>query len=64
MVFAGFPLFWRPFRYFLYRYFTCLGFLDGKAGLIYHVLQGFWFRFLVDTKILERRNARHPAPSR
>lgn len=60
----GLPLFWRPLVYFLYRYFACLGFLDGKAGLIYHVLQGFWFRFLVDTKILERRNARHPAPSR
>ena len=30
-----------------------LGFLDGKPGLIYHVLQGFWFRFLVGAKIDE-----------
>jgi hypothetical protein len=30
-----------------------LGFLDGKAGLIYHVLQGLWYRFLVDAKVFE-----------
>ena len=29
--------------------------LDGRAGLVFHVLQGFWFRFLVDAFILERR---------
>src|SRR4030067_1363756 len=45
------PLFIRPFFYYLYRYFIKLGFLDGKAGLIYHFLQGFWYRFLVDAKI-------------
>lgn len=43
----------RPFLYFGYRYFLQKGFLDGKEGLIYHVLQGFWFRFLVDAKIYE-----------
>jgi hypothetical protein len=30
-----------------------LGFLDGKEGLIYHFLQGFWYRFLVDAKLYE-----------
>ncbi|KRQ17376.1 glycosyltransferase family 2 protein [Bradyrhizobium manausense] len=39
--------------YFLYRYLLRLGFLDGKEGLIYHVLQGFWYRFLVGAKIEE-----------
>ncbi|MDA9516557.1 spsA [Bradyrhizobium sp. CCBAU 11430] len=39
--------------YFLYRYFFLLGFLDGKEGLIYHVLQGFWYRFLVGAKLVE-----------
>jgi hypothetical protein len=29
--------------------------LDGRAGLVFHVLQGLWFRFLVDALILERR---------
>lgn len=49
------PLFVRPFLYFLVRYFLRLGFLDGRRGLIFHVLQGFWFRFLIDAKIYEQR---------
>lgn len=49
------PLFVRPFLYFFVRYFLRLGFLDGPQGLIFHVLQGFWFRFLVDAKIYEQR---------
>jgi glycosyltransferase involved in cell wall biosynthesis len=53
--YARLPLFVRPTLYFLYRYLVRLGFLDGRAGLVFHVLQGFWFRFLVDTLILERR---------
>lgn len=47
------PLFFRPFIYFHYRYFFKLGFLDGKSGLVWHFLQGFWYRFLVDAKIYE-----------
>jgi hypothetical protein len=30
-----------------------LGFLDCRVGLIHHVLQGFWYRFLVDAKLRE-----------
>lgn len=51
--YANLPLFTRPFIYFLWRYFIKLGFLDGKQGLIWHFLQGFWYRFLVDSKIYE-----------
>ncbi len=47
------PLFIRSLIYFFYRYFLKAGFLDGKEGLIFHFLQGFWFRFLVDAKIYE-----------
>jgi glycosyltransferase involved in cell wall biosynthesis len=47
------PLFGRPFIYFFYRYLIQLGILDVKNGLIFHFLQGFWFRFLVDVKIME-----------
>ncbi|MBC7882511.1 MAG: glycosyltransferase family 2 protein [Anaerolineae bacterium] len=47
------PLLLRAFVFFFYSYFLRLGFLDGKAGLIYHVLQSFWFRYLVDAKIVE-----------
>lgn len=43
----------RVFLYFIYRYIFLLGFLDGKEGLKYHFLQGFWYRYLVDVKISE-----------
>lgn len=39
--------------YFIWRYFFQLGFLDGKAGLVYHFLQGYWYRFLVGAKTAE-----------
>jgi glycosyltransferase involved in cell wall biosynthesis len=48
------PRFLRAFGLFFYRYVLRLGFLDGKAGLIFFVLQTFWFRFLVDAKLYER----------
>ncbi len=54
-LYYNFPLFLRPFLYFLYRYILRLGFLDGKEGLIFHFLQGFWFRFLIDAKIYEQK---------
>jgi glycosyltransferase involved in cell wall biosynthesis len=47
------PLLLRPFIYFPYRYIVRFGFLDGKEGLIFHFLQGFWFWFLVDAKYIE-----------
>lgn len=51
--YARMPLFLRPFLYFFIRYIVKLGFLDGKQGFIWYVLQGFWYRFLVDAKIFE-----------
>jgi glycosyltransferase involved in cell wall biosynthesis len=52
-LYARAPIMLRPVVYFLYRYFLRLGFLDGLPGLIFHTLQGFWYRFLVDAKIYE-----------
>jgi len=49
------PLFVRGLFYFLYRYVLCLGFLDGRPGLIFHVLQGFWYRFYIDARLYEER---------
>ncbi|MDO6803822.1 glycosyltransferase family 2 protein [Wenyingzhuangia sp. 1_MG-2023] len=49
------PLFVRPFMYFFYVYVIKLGFLDGKSGFVWYVLQAFWYRFLVDAKIYELR---------
>ncbi|QJW90743.1 glycosyltransferase family 2 protein [Spirosoma taeanense] len=51
--YASLPLFTRPFLYFFYRYFIRLGFLDGQKGLMWHFLQGLWYRFLVDAKLFE-----------
>jgi len=52
------PLYVRPFAYFLHRYIFRLGFLDGKQGAIFHFMQAFWFRMLVDINIddLRREN--------
>jgi glycosyltransferase involved in cell wall biosynthesis len=47
------PLWAGPLLYFLYRYVFLLGFLDGRTGTIYHVLQGFWYRYLVACKVYE-----------
>jgi glycosyltransferase involved in cell wall biosynthesis len=55
------PLYVRPFAYFLHRYVLRLGFLDGKQGAIFHFLQAFWFRMLVDINIDDLRRQREPA---
>ena len=52
---GGLPLFLRPCAYFVYRYVVRMGFLDGREGFIFHVLQAFWYRLLVDINILEER---------
>lgn len=50
-LYIRFPLYVRPFIYFFYRYFLCLGFLDGKNGFLWHFMQGLWYRLLVDYNI-------------
>lgn len=55
--YASYPLFWRAFGYFVYRYFFKLGFLDGKEGFLWDFLQGWWYRTLVDAKIYEIKKA-------
>jgi glycosyltransferase involved in cell wall biosynthesis len=52
-IYNKFPLFIRPFLYFIYRYFLRFGFLDGIEGLIFHFLHALWYRFIVDVKIYE-----------
>lgn len=51
------PLFWRSFAYFIYRYFLKFGFIEGKEGFMWHFLQGWWYRTLVDAKIWEIKKA-------
>ncbi|HYL05883.1 MAG TPA: glycosyltransferase family 2 protein [Thermoanaerobaculia bacterium] len=47
------PLYLRPCLYFAYRYLFLLGVLDGKNGFIFHFLQAFWFRLVVDVRLEE-----------
>ena len=43
----------RAGAYFLYRYILRGGFRDGRQARAFHVLQGFWYRYLVDAKLAE-----------
>jgi glycosyltransferase involved in cell wall biosynthesis len=62
-VYQRFPLFVRPFLFWFYGYVLRLGFLDGLEGLVFHTLQRFWFRFLIDARIWElKRRAESPYP--
>ncbi|MEX0317497.1 MAG: glycosyltransferase family 2 protein [Ruegeria sp.] len=65
-LYARLPAGLRAGAYFLYRYVLRLGFLDGREGRAFHVLQGFWYRYLVDAKLREvkahmRRERVNPA---
>lgn len=52
-IYYKFPILIRPFIYFFYRYFFKLGFLNGWQGLIFDLLQGFYYRFAVDICIIK-----------
>ncbi|CAM4144486.1 glycosyltransferase family 2 protein [Zobellia nedashkovskayae] len=55
--YANMPLFWRSFIYFIYRYIFKMGFTQGKEGFLWHFLQGWWYRSLVDAKVYEIQRA-------
>ena len=50
-IYFNLPL--RAFIYFFYRYVIRFGFFDGNAGMNYHFLHGFWYRYLVNLKVTE-----------
>jgi glycosyltransferase involved in cell wall biosynthesis len=58
LIWSRLPLYVRPFLYFTYRYVFRLGFLDGKEGAIFHFMQAFWFRLLVDINVDQVRRER------
>lgn len=51
------PLFWRSLAYFIYRYVVKGAFIDGKEGFLFSFIQGWWYRTLVDAKVLEIKRA-------
>jgi glycosyltransferase involved in cell wall biosynthesis len=54
------PLFVRSVALFVYRYLFRLGVLDGREGLVFWMLQTFWFHFLIDAKLFEL--SKKPSP--
>ena len=54
-LYACLPAGLRAGAYFFYRYVLRGGFLDGPQARAFHVLQGFWYRYLVDAKLAEVR---------
>ncbi len=50
------PLFIRSFAYFLYRYIGKGAFLEGSVGFIWTFMQCWWYRTLVDAKVMEIKN--------
>ena len=55
--YARLPLFWRSFAYFLYRYILRGGFRDGWVGFTWNFFQGWWYRTMVDARIVEIKRA-------
>lgn len=51
------PLFLRSFAYFCYRYILKGAWREGKEGFIWTFLQGWWYRTLVDAKVMEVERA-------
>jgi len=47
------PLGLRPWVYWAWRMFVRGGVLDGYRGIMFHTLQGLWYRQLVDGKIMQ-----------
>ena len=56
-VYMQLPIGMRALVYFVYRYFCRFGFLDWPEGTAFHVLQAFWYRYLIDIKLYEVKSA-------
>jgi len=51
LIYYKIPPFFRSFLFFIYRYILLLGFLDGRSGLCFHIINTFFYRFITDVKI-------------
>jgi len=52
-IYSKLPLGVRPLLYFMFRFFAQFGFIDGPKGWLFHFMQGFWYRLLVDINVWE-----------
>jgi glycosyltransferase involved in cell wall biosynthesis len=57
-VYRRLPMGLRAAAFFFYRYVARGGFLDGREGFIYHSLQAFWYRLLIDAMVFDARRRR------
>jgi glycosyltransferase involved in cell wall biosynthesis len=55
-VYARLPLYLRAVLIYVYRYVFRFGFLDGRVGLVFHFMHGFWLFMLIDAKLDEARD--------
>ena len=49
------PSFIRAKLYFIYRYYLRLGFLDGKAGRYFALMQAYFYRIAVEAALYEKK---------
>lgn len=63
-VYAGLSPGTRASLYFLFRYILRWGFLDGYKGFVFHFMQGYWYRLLVDVNVQEFQQKLHGNESR
>ena len=52
------PMFCRAKLYYIYLYIFKLGFLDGKAGKIHAFFQAYWYRYLIDARLYEKKHSK------
>lgn len=52
-IYARLPLGMRPWLFFAFRMLVLGGVLDGYRGMMFHTLQGLWYRQLVDAKLMQ-----------
>ena len=52
-IYYKFPIFLRPFLFFLYSLIYRLGIVNGWQGLVFYYYQVLWFRLLVDFNIFK-----------
>ena len=52
-IYYKFPIFLRPFLFFLYSLIFKLGIINGWQGLVFYYYQTLWFRLLVDINIFK-----------
>lgn len=57
-LYLSFPAIPRVLFLFIYKYIFLFGFIDGKPGFYYAVLNSLWFRMIIDAKKYEKKISR------